>query len=336
MNTADFKEFARSVGVDLVGIADLDRFEGTPPRKDPRAIAPDARVLIGLGFRVLRGTFRGIEEGTQFYQYGEMGVIHIDEVAAPLALRRVACYLEDRGWEAPMIRAMPNLHHGDDPGTNPEYSGAFRIEYARAVRPGVPPPDVLPDFEQCAWLCGLGEPGWGGFLLTPEFGPFQRFAFLLTDAPLEPDPVRVETTLCDRCGKCITACPGDALKPHCPATRKGGDKVWDHAGRDDWQCAAYYNGACLDSNPFVPPEAFADWPDGSEIARGEKPLSPEESRRVIDRLRRLGYPSYRFGYDPAICGVACRRACYAHLEECGVLTRTFKRPFRTAETPKLP
>jgi len=333
MNTAELKAFARSAGVDLVGIANLARFDGTPPRNDPRFIAPDAQVLIGLGFRVLRGTFRGVEQGTQYYQYGEMGVVHIDEVAAPLALRRVACFIEDHGWEAAMLRSIPNIRHGEDPGTNPEHSAVFKIEYARPTRPGQPPPDVLPDFEQCAWLCGLGEPGWGGFLLTPEFGPFQRFAFILTDAPLEPDPVRTEFSLCDHCGKCVTACPGHALDPEQMVTRPAGgatSRHWEHVARNDWQCAAFYNGANLATNPFVPHNALADLPDGAEIACGEKRLAPDEARKVIAKVRRLGYPGYRYGYDPAICGVACRRACYVHLEQRGVLKRQFKQPFRAA------
>ena len=41
------------------------------------------------------------------------------------------------------------------------------------------------DFEACAVLCGLGERGLSGTLLTDDFGPFQRYVFVLTDAEIE-------------------------------------------------------------------------------------------------------------------------------------------------------
>jgi len=48
------KERAPACGEDLVGIASMDRFEGTPQQMDPRYIFPDARAMIVMGFRALR------------------------------------------------------------------------------------------------------------------------------------------------------------------------------------------------------------------------------------------------------------------------------------------
>jgi hypothetical protein len=36
-------------------------------------------------------------------------------------------------------------------------------------------------------------------------------------------------------------------------------------------------------------------------------------------------------YQCSICGRACDVSCYVHLEEKGVLTKTFKKPFRRRE-----
>ena len=69
------------------------------------------------------------------------------------------------------------------------------------VREGLPNPDVLVDYRVVAYAAGLGEFGYSKVFLTPEFGPFQRFVLLLTDAPLEADPI-YEGHLCDRCMRC--------------------------------------------------------------------------------------------------------------------------------------
>ncbi|RKY01623.1 (4Fe-4S)-binding protein, partial [Candidatus Poribacteria bacterium] len=68
--TADMvKEFARSKGADLVGIASIDRFEGAPPQMDPKQIFPRARSVIVIAVRIPRGCYRGIHEGTFWASY---------------------------------------------------------------------------------------------------------------------------------------------------------------------------------------------------------------------------------------------------------------------------
>ncbi len=43
------------------------------------------------------------------------------------------------------------------------------------------------------------------------------------------------------------------------------------------------------------------------------------------------YPGIKNLYAACMCGRACDMACYDHLEKKGVLTKKFKRPFRTRE-----
>ncbi len=61
-----------------------------------------------------------------------------------------------------------------------------------------------------AVAAGLGELGLSGLLLTPEYGPRQRFCFLLTTAEL-PETAYNGPALCTKCGKCADACPVRAL-----------------------------------------------------------------------------------------------------------------------------
>ncbi|HOK56112.1 MAG TPA: 4Fe-4S binding protein [bacterium] len=58
---------------------------------------------------------------------------------------------------------------------------------------------------------GLGEIGWNGIVLTPQFGPRQRFACIITDAELIPDSVYKGPSLCKKCYECVNACPVSAI-----------------------------------------------------------------------------------------------------------------------------
>ncbi len=293
-------QLAKRYDADLVGFAPASRFEEGDPLF---RIFPEVKTVIGLGFRVLRGIYRTVEEGTTYYQYTTMGVENMEETVMPLALLNVSNLIEEEGFEALPQRKSP-LITADPQGTNPE------VDY-RDVYRGVEAEPQL-DFVNCAVQCGLGERGLPGNLLTPDFGPFIRYCFILTDAELEPTPLET-LGLCDGCGECIKACPGKAIAP-------GGE-------RKDWQCAVYYNGAAGFKNPFMPPDALSAFEDRLKIINGEATPSPEEARSIIDQL--YFYPPAKHSYRTSICGRACDRACYIHLEEKGVLKRNFNKKFRT-------
>jgi hypothetical protein len=172
INAEKVKEFARKAGADIVGIGSMSAFEGTAPEHDPRFIAPKAKSIIGLGFRVLRGAVRGLKEKTQYYQMPEMGIVHIDEVYAPKVLREVCCFLEDNGYEGVVQRSTPDRRPASDKGNNPERDSTFKINYARSVEEGKPAPDVLLDFDQAAVICSLGQSlqkGSGHYNVSPTF-----------------------------------------------------------------------------------------------------------------------------------------------------------------------
>ena len=174
--------------------------------------------------------------------------------------------------------------------------------------------EVQMNFLDAAVKCGLGEKGLHETLLTDEFGPMVRYCFILTDAELEPTDV-VTPHLCDKCGKCVKACPGKAIA--------------ENGTVDPWQCAVYYNGANGMKNPFMPPEAFDGMDDRIAIIAGEAKVTPETAKKILDKI--YFYPPAQHAYQCSICGRACDMACYVHLEEKGVLTKKFKTPFRKRE-----
>ena len=295
-------EIAKANGADIVGFAPAERFQADDA---VFKIQPQTRTVIGLAFRVLRGTYRGIEEGSTYYQYTTMAVENMEETIMPMAQLKVAMMLEAEGF-----LALPQRRHqqimAEKNSTNPEvaYDAIYRNRTA----------EVQMDFLEAAVKCGLGEKGFHNALLTDAFGPMVRYCFILTDVELEASEI-VEPHLCDHCGKCKKACPGKAIAED--------GKV------DPWQCAVYYNGANGTKNPFMPPEAFAGMDNRLEIIAGEAQVTPETARKILDKI--YFYPPAQHAYQCSICGRACDMECYVHLEEKGVLTKQFKEPFRKRE-----
>ena len=198
------KAFARELGADLVGIAPMSRWEGAPKQMDPRNISPGAKSMIVLGFRIARGTLRGIEEGTLYTTYPAMGYAAINQIYGPMVLWNLVRYLEDHGYES-----VPLYNANGGEAVNP-VTGNFREGWSVPAKPGNAYPDVLVHFRLAAYLAGLGEIGYSKVFLTPEFGPRQRFALCMTDAELEPDPI-FEGGICDRCMQCVKHCPTKAI-----------------------------------------------------------------------------------------------------------------------------
>lgn len=293
---------AKANGADLVGFAPASRFA---PDDAIFKIFPGVKTVVGLAFRVLRGIYRGVEEGTTFYQYTTMAVENMEETVMPMAQLRVSMAIEQEGFLAlPQRRHQQIMAEADS--TNPEvaYDAIYRERGA----------EVQMDFEAAAVKCGLGEKGHHGALLTDEFGPFVRCCFILTDAELEESEVKTPH-LCDGCGACAKACPGKAIAAD--------------GSVDPWQCAVYYNGANGTRNPFMPPDAFGEFEDRLEIIAGEARVTPEKARAILDKI--YFYPPAQHAYQCSICGRACDVACYIHLEEQGLLTKKHNTPFRKRE-----
>ncbi|MBR1705702.1 MAG: hypothetical protein IJ721_02805 [Bacteroidales bacterium] len=204
LTSAEVKAAAKRFGADLCGIGNMERWEGAPKQNDPRYIFPGAKSFIVFGFRIPRGSLRGIEEGTLFSTYPTMGYAALNQVWGPMVMWPFCNFMEDHGYEVvPLI----NANGGESVNT---VTGKFREGWSRPVAPGKPHPDVLVHFRIAAYLAGMGEFGWSKVFLTPEFGPRVRFVVLLTDAELEPDPI-YEGHICDRCKLCVRNCAGHAI-----------------------------------------------------------------------------------------------------------------------------
>lgn len=290
-----------SLGPDIIGIAPASRFD----KDDPIfKILPETKSVICLCYRILRGTHRGIEEGTSYHHYTTMAIEVLEETVMPMMALRCARILEEEGFMALPQKKTQTIMQEEN-STNPEmlYNKIYRGKTS----------EFQMNYTESAAKCGIGEIGLSGTLLTEDFGPLQRYCFVLTDAELEPTP-EFSAHICDNCGECLKACPGNAIH----------DKK-----KDPWQCAAYYAGANMSKNPFMSQHAFPDREDRLDILSGKKQLTPEESKMVMNEISY--YPPIMHGYISSICGNACDRACFIHLEEKGALNKKFKEKFRKRE-----
>ncbi len=191
-----------------------------------------------------------------------------------------------------------------------------------SVSPEKPVPDVLIHFRIAAVAAGLGEIGYSNLLLTPEFGPRQRVAAIITDAPLEPDPL-FEGKLCDRCMLCVKNCPGHAISPKETVKVNIGGKECEYAKLDQTACSIAYAGGVKEISPFLPDDIAFD------LSKSDKDKKGDGRPDLRKKLPFADATLSSFHHWPAIGGArGCIRACMDHLEKTGKLTKKFHNPFR--------
>ena len=303
----EVKKQALALGADAVGIGNIERWENSPLQMDPRQIMPECKSIIGMVFRVERGSLRGVEEGTYFSNYSAMGYGGLTYVYMPMTVINLSKFIEDQGYEA-----IPMGHQSDWRAVGGD--GYVGKNYSRPVRPGQATPDVMIHLRIAAYLCGLGEIGFSKMFLSPQFGPRCRVGIVLTDVELEPDPIYDGPQLCNRCMACVKACPGQAFSTEktIKVNLAGHDVEW--ADIDVNKCTIAFRGmektGVPQENPYQNTPGYEDTVPAS--------WSPFYNRPN---------PVYRTGQ--AVCGSrGCTRACMISLESRGVLQNSFKQKFR--------
>lgn len=336
LTSAMIKERARQIGLDDVGIASIDRYDDAPPLMNPRNYFPEAKSVIVTVQRIPRGTYRGIEEGTHWQNYTYYSYNRLNTFFRPFRTYQLACFVEDHGWEAvPCYPGVPERNPAREP-----------------VRPGGLPPNICTSIRIQAVGAGVGEIGWSKVFINRRFGPRVRLGSILTDAELEPDPMIEPGTLCIRCGKCVTECPGNAIPPISEEnaihiTVGGKDISWGdvHMGR----CTLTHHGQNNRISPFHK-EAFPNMAfdvENSDMteeeayrmcyplaqARWSKTFRENDTRAVIPYY---SYLTSHTGYF-ALCGArGCIRACMNMVEKAGRIENTFREPFYKKESWLLP
>ena len=217
--TLKIKEFAYSIGADLVGIANVERYENAPIEMSPQGILPTAKSVIVCAIHhpdaaiELDGEIHPQVMGPYRVQYTMNNKLDYMSFA-------ISRMLDDLGYQAVPI-ASSNIWR---------YRGYKTLDATFA-------PDISHIYSGvCA---GLGELGWNGLCITPEYGARNRFVSIITDAELTPTPLYNGPKLCDMCGECIRKCPTNAYRKEVNGKKNVVVEGKDHVfcNKNLWRCA---------------------------------------------------------------------------------------------------
>jgi ferredoxin len=275
VQTDELRKLAIKSGVDLFGITPITRVEHIEIIKALKNFLSSESSIIVLGIHFFGPSVERAgeppAESAVSYAYVQYQVMReLLKVAIKLSK-----YLNNRGYSA-----LPIVDFSD--GTLRTLCG-----YGEFHLLGLP--DIRAN-SLVAVAAGLGEIGWNGMLLTPEYGPRQRTMGIITDAPLEYNDVYRGKSLCDKCFLCVEACPAKALSKTEYFTLRVEDRAFECGKVNEIRCAwARCYGLVADEGP-----KYMGWKT-PDLEPPEK-LSPEIVSKALRMKDPLQSIAYRFPY----------------------------------------
>lgn len=234
--TQAVKQIAKRAGAVLVGVASVDRFDPRLPYHDraprghhPRDFVPNAKSVISIAQPILNAVMDApavladcdIEMVPPDIKYPYLEMLYnetghkVQDYMLEFIGQMVGQYLLSQGYDA-MIFPTTGLHPqmpspgGEGLSDRQIWEGPNRV-WANKFSPFRYTFGPF-SHRHAATRAGLGEFGYNNLVLTPQFGPRQRFNSIITDAELVPDPLITEPIcLRERCMLCLKACDMDAI-----------------------------------------------------------------------------------------------------------------------------
>lgn len=217
--TLRVKEYALNLGADLVGIANIERYANAPIKMSPQGILPTAKSVIVCA---IHHPDAAIELDGEVHSQimGPYRVQYIMNDKLDVLSFKIGRMLDDLGYKTVPI-ASSNIWR---------YRGYKELDAVFA-------PDISHIYS--AVCAGLGELGWNGLCITPEYGARNRFISIITEAELTPTPLYNGEKLCDMCGECVRNCPMDAYRKELGPVKDVVVEGKHHkfAGKNLWRCA---------------------------------------------------------------------------------------------------
>jgi len=217
--TTKVKECAYGIGADLVGVAPISRFKNAPIMMSPQGILPTATNVVVCAIHHLDEAIElGGEKHPQII--GPYSIQYVMNVKLDYIAFRIARLLDSLGYEAIPIAASNIWRYRPFADLKATFAPDMSHIYA-------------------ATCAGLGQLGWHGLTMSPEYGPRNRFISIITNAPLCPTPMFEDVKLCDMCGECIKHCPTDAYRKEVNGVKtiEVEGKEFKFANKNLWRCA---------------------------------------------------------------------------------------------------
>ena len=196
--TEEVKKLAGNMGAELIGVGSAERWDKAPLMLSPTGLLPTARSVVVCGVIFLDASMELAEREISEHWYTTYDTYDKCEELTAMNDRldsivfNLAKFLEAEGY-----RSLPT-----------PITGLWRIRPYKSIEQPFAP--ALAN-RYAAVAAGLGEIGWNGLFLSPEYGPRQRLVSVVTEAPLEQTPMYNGPALCDKCMICVQKCPLDCF-----------------------------------------------------------------------------------------------------------------------------
>jgi len=183
------QEMKGKLDVELIGVASVERSTSKELKEKAAALLPGTKSVVVMGKEIYKEVVSLLTPSKEVGEAkgGDLMANHADYLNGRLtrAVHELARFLKHQGY-----RSLP--------------------------LPAVAPTDqrflaAIFSYKHAGQLAGLGTIGRHSLLITPEFGPRERLACLLTEAEVEASPLAAKN-FCTGCDACIQACPAHALQ----------------------------------------------------------------------------------------------------------------------------
>jgi len=269
--TRELRNFLMEKGADLVGFGSVDRLEGAPEIMRLQRYLPDVVSMISIGLHIneavcdlIRRSVITRQRPPSYHSY-QMFTLSIINPQLDMLAYLGAKFLEHKGYRAyPFPANIPRILK-----PTREYPGG--------------PADI--SHKHVAVACGLGDIGWHNLLITPKYGVRQKLTTIVTNAPLEADPI-LERKMCNPevCGfKCAYACPTNAIPKSIEkkVSIKIGGKIVEYAKIEGWRCRWGCSGMLEITGGYRDIPLPREEPTDEELLRYKAQMDPWQERLKI-------------------------------------------------------
>lgn len=181
ISNQEIKKLAYSLGADLCGVANLNRFTDAPAGFHPLDVFPKCKSVISFAVRFPVGALV-CDNPVPYTRIRNSLTPKMDSIALNLCIE-----LEKKGIVSVPVPTNESLW---DEKTNRWRSVVSQKHAAQAA--------------------GLGTIGRHSLLITRQFGSMVWLGCVLCDAEIEPDDMTED--ICTHCNRCVQVCPVNALE----------------------------------------------------------------------------------------------------------------------------